>query len=182
MMLCNAAMQPLMADLPALPAETAAPVILACADSRGRVYYHAGLTTTYYGPFGACTPGGPGAENYPDLSKLEWDINDLHINAAGPHIGPALRRALAIVRAWQTQMEQDFPEIPFDIFLCVDDGRHLIEESECRSPSVTVHFCARRDDRHYIHPESMSGQNTQPMLLVYVNPESHAEKENTHAD
>lgn len=182
MMLCNTAMQRLMADLPALPAETAAPVIRAGRDRLGRVYYHAGLTTAYYGPQGSCIPGSSGAENYPDLSELEWHINDLHLDADGPHIGPALRRALATVRAWQAQMEQDFPQTPFDIFLCVDDGRHLIEESECCNPSVTVHFCALRDGRHYIHPESISGQNAQPMLLVYVNQESNTKKENTHAD
>lgn len=154
------------------------PRIRACTDGRGRSYYHAGIITAYYGFHGPFAPGGPGAENYPDLSELEWDINDLHIDADGPDIGPILSRSLAIVQAWQAQMERDFPETPFDIFLYVDEGRDLAEESALSVPAVTVHFYAVREGRHYIRPESISGENVQPAILMQVNQGPYIQKEN----
>ena len=154
-----------------------APPVQACTDGRGRVYYHAGITTAYYGPEGPCIPGGSGAENYSDLSRLEWDINDLHMGAEASDLVPGLHRALALVRAWQEQMERDFPQTPFDIYLSVSDGSEAVEESE-PCAGVNIHFYAVREGRALIRREQMDGDYAQPALLLQVNRKENAEKEN----
>ena len=171
------ALRRLMEELPPRPAEAKVPRISRCRDSRGRSYYHAGITTAYYGPYGPCVPGGPGAEKQPDLSELEWALNDLHLDSGSPALPPVLSRALAIADGWQAQMEREFPETAFDIFLSADDGADLIEECGPRFPSVNLRFYARREGTYHIRPERLSDEDAQPMLLVFVNRADGGEKE-----
>ncbi len=96
------------------------------------------------------------------LTDFEWDINEVYLDHND--IKTSISHGLAIKNTWKSQMERDFPETAFDIYMSVDMGDEEIP------PSVTLRFCAVRDGVHYINPtQEEADKFGQPLLMEKVN-------------
>lgn len=98
-----------------------------------------------------------------NLTDLEWDGNEVYI-CNSDNIAELVINALKIVTAWKVQMEKEYMDIPFDIFLSIDNGDEDI------SPSATLRFYAVRDGEHYIIPaQDELDRFEQPVLIEQIN-------------
>lgn len=82
-----------------------------------------------------------------DLSQLEWDGNEVHLDACSEEqISEILRESIGIMKAWKRQLEREEPETPFLILASFDDGAELVNEEDYPngSYSVTLRFWASR--------------------------------------
>ncbi|MBQ9746218.1 MAG: hypothetical protein IJW21_05295 [Clostridia bacterium] len=96
------------------------------------------------------------------LTDFEWDTNEVYHEH--DDIKSSIAHGLAIKNAWKKQMELDFPETAFDIFMSADIGDEEIP------PSVTLRFHAVRDGVHYIKPtQEEIDKFSQPLLMEKVN-------------
>lgn len=81
-----------------------------------------------------------------DLSWLEWDGNevyiadDAHDNALGIFV-----EAIGIMKAWQTQIQEQFPDDRFMILASFDDGQEMVECNCDRIQSFTLRFWKIRE-------------------------------------
>ena len=63
-----------------------------------------------------------------DLSWLEWDGNEIHID--GDDMMSVFSKTVGIAKAWAEQTEREFAGERFVIFAAFDDGSELIEGPE----------------------------------------------------
>ena len=83
-----------------------------------------------------------------DLSWLEWDGNEVliknnnHDNALGMFV-----ETIGIMKAWQTQMQEQFPDDRFMILASFDNGQQLVECNCDRSQSFTLRFWKIRNNQ-----------------------------------
>lgn len=83
-----------------------------------------------------------------DLSQLEWDGNELHLDAyAKSSVAPMLRRGIGIMKAWKTQLAQEYPKTGFLLLASFDDGQEHINKDDFPDGffSLTLRFWAVRD-------------------------------------
>ena len=99
-----------------------------------------------------------------DLTALEWDCNEVMLDM-NDSIPVLLNAGLLFLIRWKEQMERDFPGVPFDIVLSVDEGEEGVP------PSVTLRFYGVREGVHIVEPTEESLEKcAQPALLETVNP------------
>ena len=81
-----------------------------------------------------------------DLSQLEWDGNEIHLNAqTDEKVKSLLVKAIGILLYWKEILEYQYPETQFYIFASYDNGDMLIlDEDELPIRSVTLRFWADR--------------------------------------
>ena len=103
-----------------------------------------------------------------DLSRLEWDGNEVNLDAyAEDQIQGILRESIGIIKAWMLQLEHEEPDIPFLILASFDDGAELVNKKEFPSGcySITFRFWALRGRNTVVNLASFEDWE-QPALLA----------------
>lgn len=106
-----------------------------------------------------------------DLSQLEWDGNEIYLDAyIAADIPNILRDMIGILKAWQRQMERDWPDTPFCLLGSYDDGAELIKEDDSteRFFTVTFRFWAPRGKNNVVYLGAFD-EWRQPALLGFCN-------------
>lgn len=106
-----------------------------------------------------------------DLSQLEWDGNEIHLDAfCHADIPNILRDMIGILKAWQRQMKRDWPDTPFCLLGSYDDGAELINEDDSteRFFTVTFRFWAPRGKNNVVYLGAFD-EWRQPALLGFCN-------------
>ena len=109
--------------------------------------------------------GVPASE---DLSQLEWDGNEVHLDAnAEDQIPGILKDAFGIIKAWMRQLEQEEPNTPFLILASYDDGEELVNKEDFPDGcySITFRFWAPRGGNTVVDLSSFEDWE-QPALLA----------------
>ncbi len=82
-----------------------------------------------------------------NLSELEWDGNELMFDAYSYEgIAEILKKAIGVIKAWKTELEEEYPDNEFGILASFDSGEHLINKEDFPNGnySVTMRFWAER--------------------------------------
>ena len=109
--------------------------------------------------------GVPASE---DLSQLEWDGNEVHLDAnAEDQIPGILKDAFGIIMAWMRQLEQEEPNTPFLILASYDDGEEIVNKEDFPDGcySITFRFWAPRGGNTVVDLSSFEDWE-QPALLA----------------
>ena len=109
--------------------------------------------------------GVPASE---DLSQLEWDGNEVHLDAyAEDQIPGILRETIGIIKAWMRQLEQEEPDTPFLILASYDDGAELVNKEDFPDGfySTTLRFWSPRGGNTVVNLASFEDWE-QPALLA----------------
>ena len=112
--------------------------------------------------------GVPASE---DLSRLEWDGNEVNLDAcAEDQIPGILKESIGIIKAWMLQLEHEEPDIPFLILASYDDGAELVNKEDFPDGcySITFRFWAPRGNNTVVNLASFEDWG-QPALLVVCN-------------
>ena len=112
--------------------------------------------------------GVPASE---DLSQMEWDGNEMHLDAyAEEQIPGILRESIGIVKAWILQLEHEEPDIPFLILASYDDGEELVNKEDFPDGfySITFRFWAARGRNSVVDLTSFE-EWEQPAFLAVCN-------------
>ena len=106
-----------------------------------------------------------------DLSQLEWDGNEVHLDAyAEDQIPEVLRESIGIIKSWMVQLEHEEPDVPFLILASYDDGAELVNREDFPDGccSITFRFWAPRDGEPVVNLASFEDWE-QPALLAACN-------------
>ena len=112
--------------------------------------------------------GVPASE---DLSRLEWDGNEVNLDAyTEDQIPGILRESIGIIKAWMMQLEYEEPDIPFLILASYDVGAEQMNKVNCPDCccSLTFRFWAPRG-RHTVVNLASFEEWKQPALLAACN-------------
>ena len=112
--------------------------------------------------------GVPSSE---DLPQLEWDGNEVHLDACSEgQISGILRKSIGIIKAWERQLEREEPDMPFLILANYDDGAELVNKADFPNGcySITFRFWAPRG-RNTVVDLSFFDDWEQPALLTVCN-------------
>ncbi len=145
-------------DVDVIPAMDAYP-IWKKQDQAGRPYW--GVSDFWH----LDQNGVPASE---DLSQLEWDGNEVHLEAnAEDQIPGILKDAIGIIKAWMRQLEQEEPNTPFLILASYDDGEELVNKEDFPDGcySITFRFWAPRGGNTVVDLSSFEDWE-QPALLA----------------
>lgn len=105
------------------------------------------------------------------LSQLEWDGNEVHLDAyAEDQIPGILRESIGIIKAWMVQLEHDEPDMPFLILANYDDGAELVNKEDFPDGcySITFRFWAPRGGNAVVNLASFE-EWEQAALLAACN-------------
>ena len=103
-----------------------------------------------------------------ELSQLEWDGNEVHLDAyAEDQIPEILRESIGIIKAWMVQLEHDEPDMPFLILANYDDGAELVNKEDFPDGcySITFRFWVPRGGNTVVNLASFENWE-QPALLA----------------
>ena len=105
-----------------------------------------------------------------DLSQLEWDGNEIHLDAQTDEgVKSLLTTAVGILLYWKRVLEYQYPETQFYVFASYDNGDMLIlDEGELPIRSVTLRFWADRGTDTVINLDSFDDWE-QPAIVGYCN-------------
>ena len=106
-----------------------------------------------------------------DLSQLEWDGNEVHLDAyAEDQIAVILREAIGIIKSWTLQLEHEEPDMLFLILASYDDGAELVNKEDFPDGcySITFRFWAPRGRNTVVNLASFEDWE-QPALLAVCN-------------
>ena len=115
----------------------------------------------YYGVSNFCGADTDIAKDC-DLSWLEWDGNEINVSSSNPDDAiPLFRKTVGIMKSWQLQLKNKFPNERFVIFASYDDGSELIEGSD---PYIgfTLRFWNVREGQGY----NGNMDSAQPLLKL----------------
>ena len=95
-----------------------------------------------------------------DLSWMEWDGNEVNIdssNTADPML--IFRKTVGIIKSWQAQFADKYPNERFAILASFDDGSDLVEDSD---PYIgfTLRFWKIRDGQGF----DVNTESSQPLI------------------
>ena len=105
-----------------------------------------------------------------DLSQLEWDGNEIHLDAqTDEEVKTLLVKAVGILLYWKNVLEHQYPETRFYIFASYDNGDMLIlDEDELPTRSVTLRFWADRVTDTVNNLDSFDDWD-EPSIVAYCN-------------
>lgn len=141
-------------------------------DTTGRPYW--GVSH-----FWSMDKNGVSAEQ--DLSRLEWDGNEIHLDAfCQADIPSILRDMIGILKARLRQMERDWPDTPFCLLGSYDDGAELVNKDDHPDGffSVTARFWAPRGQNTVVYLDDFDDWG-QPALLGFCGSAVCSKKEGT---
>lgn len=100
----------------------------------------------YWGVLPFCGLDDHPAHPNQDLSQLEWDGNEVYLDAQTEEAVPdMLRKAIGILAFWKNELETKYPDTPFYLFASYDNGdMQILGEAESPVRSVTLRFWADR--------------------------------------
>ena len=106
-----------------------------------------------------------------DLSHLEWDGNEVHLDAetkAG--IARTLKKGVGIMKAWKRHLEQHCPDHVFCILAAYDNGDMLVNKEDYPDGfySLNLRFWAVRDGNTVVNLTCFDEWD-QPALLDICN-------------
>ena len=104
-----------------------------------------------------------------ELSQLEWDGNEVHLDAyAEDQIPEILRESIGIIKAWMVQLEHDEPDMPFLILASYDDGAELVNREDFPHGcySITFRFWAPRGGNTVVDLSSFEDWEEPALLAV----------------
>ena len=130
---------------------------------------HAGRP--YWGVSDFCHLDQNGISASEDLSQLEWDGNEVHLDAyAEEQIPEILRESIGILKAWKLQVEHEEPDIPFLILASYDDGEELVNKEDFPDGfySITFRIWAPRSGNTIVNLASFADWE-QPAFLAICN-------------
>ena len=109
-----------------------------------------------------------------DLSQLEWDGNEIHLDAhTEEDIRMLLVKAVGILLHWKNVLEYRYPETRFYVFASYDNGDMLIlDDGELPTCSVTLRFWADRGTETVIDLNFFDDWE-QPAIVEYCNVAPH---------
>ena len=106
-----------------------------------------------------------------DLSRLEWDGNEVHLDAyAEDQIPGILIESIRIIKAWMQQLEHEEPDMLFLILASYDDGGELVNREDFPDGcyAITFRFWAARGENTVVNLASFEDWE-QPALLAVCN-------------
>ena len=106
-----------------------------------------------------------------DLSCLEWDGNEVHLDAyAEDQIPGILIESIGIIKAWMQQLEHEEPDMLFLILASSDDGGELVNREDFPDGcyAITFRFWAARGENTVVNLASFEDWE-QPALLAVCN-------------
>ena len=105
-----------------------------------------------------------------DLSQLEWDGNEIHLDAQTVEgVKSLLTTAVGILLYWKRVLEYQYPETQFYVFASYDNGdMRILDEGELPIRSVTLRFWADRGTDTVINLDSFDDWE-QPAIVGYCN-------------
>ena len=104
-----------------------------------------------------------------DLSRLEWDGNEVHLDAnAEDQIPGILRESIGIIKAWMLQLEHEEPDAPFLILASYDDGAELVNKEDFQDGcySITFRFWATRGENTVVNLASFEDWEQTALLAA----------------
>ena len=106
-----------------------------------------------------------------DLSRLEWDGNEVHLDAyVEDQIPGILIESIGIIKAWMQQLEHEEPDMLFLILASYDDGGELVNREDFPDGcyAITFRFWAARGENTVVNLASFEDWE-QPALLAVCN-------------
>ena len=105
-----------------------------------------------------------------DLSQLEWDGNELYLDAqTDDEVMAILTKMVGILKYWKTFLESNYCETPFYLFASYDNGdMQIVEDDELPTRSVVLRFWADRKTDTVIDFDSFDDWD-QPSIVEYCN-------------
>ena len=125
----------------------------------------------YWGVSDFCHLDRNGVPASEDLSQLEWDGNEVTLDAdSKDQVSEILRASIGILKAWKRQFEREEPDTPFLILASYDDGEELVNQEDHPDGwySITFRFWAPRGRNTVVNLESFEDWE-QPALLAVCN-------------
>ena len=106
-----------------------------------------------------------------DLSQLEWDGNEVHLDAyAEDQIPGILIESIGIIKAWMQQLEHEEPDMLLLILASYDDEGELVNREDFPDGcyAITFRFWAARGENTVVNLASFEDWE-QPALLAVCN-------------
>ena len=130
----------------------------------------------YWGVSNFCGLDRKQIKSTQDLSQLEWDGNEIHLDAqTDDEVKSLLIKAIGMLLYWKKVLENQYPETRFYVFASYDNGDMLIlDEGELPTRSVTLRFWADRGTDTVLNLDSFDDWE-QPAIVGYCNfaPSTH---------
>lgn len=104
-----------------------------------------------------------------DLSQLEWDGNEVRLDAyTEEDIADMLRKAIGILLFWKNELKNKYADTSFYLFASYDDGDMLVlDEGESPVKSMTMRFWADRGENTVINLSNFDNWE-QPAIMDYI--------------
>ena len=104
-----------------------------------------------------------------DLSQLEWDGNEIYLDAhTNEDVASMLRSTIGILLFWKSELQTRYPDTSFYLFASYSNGDMLIlEEREVPVQSVTLRFWADRGENAVINLSELDHWD-QPAIMEYI--------------
>ena len=124
----------------------------------------------YWGVSNFCGMDRTQIKSTQDLSQLEWDGNEIHLDAqTDEEVKLVLTKAVGILLYWESVLEYHYPETRFYIFASYDNGDMMVlDEGELSTRSVTLRLWADRGTDTVIDLDSFDDWE-QPAIVGYCN-------------
>ena len=108
--------------------------------------------------------------SHQNLSQLEWDGNEIHLEATSPEdVTNILRKAVGIMRFWKEYLEARYPDTPFYLIATFNDGNvQILDADDTPTQSVTLRFWAERGSNDIIALDDFKIWE-QPAIIGYCN-------------
>ena len=124
---------------------------------------------TYYGVDSFC-----GMDKYPvgseqDLSELEWEGNEVYLDAySDEEVAHMLRKSIGILAFWKNEMITRYQETSFYLFASYSNGDILIlDEGKAPTKSITMRFWADRGENTIIDLSDFDSWD-QPAIVEHI--------------
>jgi hypothetical protein len=105
------------------------------------------------------------------LADLEWAGNEVNIESLSRRtpIKNLLSKTLTIAFYWKRILESQYAEIPFDLYLSIDNAKTSFQKKNGVLPSATLRLCAVRGSYHYLDSSKSFADYDQPVLCLCIN-------------
>ena len=130
-------------------------------DAAGRVYWG---VASFWGMDKCPVTSGQ------DLSQLEWDGNEVHLDAyTDDEVAEMLRNAIGILLFWKSELQKRYADTSFYLFASYDNGDMLVlDEGASPVKAITLRFWADRGENIVINLSDFDHWE-QPAIIDHIN-------------